>query len=239
MGDPKKTNATKQEWLGGKPDIVQTNFFSRGVNELALGNGVTHGLTFPATSGTHTYTIDWTPEGISFLIDGAEVHHAAVGDPAKWPQTPMQIKLGTWAGGHPDNDPGTIEWAGGATDFKAAPFTGWYKSIKVVDYCGGKDGAEEYVWTDGSGTQESIEVVGGKGDGKFKEEGGNDKKDGETSSGKPSKTGEASKSGADDAEKTDDADASEEGEGKEGAASLMGFSPALAAVVGLGYLLLA
>ena len=222
---------------------MQTNFFSRGVNELAAGNGVTHGIAFPATEGTHSYTIDWTPEGISFRVDGGEIRHAAIGDPAKWPQTPMQIKLGTWAGGHPDNEEGTIEWAGGPTNFEAAPFVGWYKSIKVVDYCGGKDSAKEYVWKDDSGTQASIEVVGGDGEGGFAEdeEKKDDDKETSTTAGKPSKTGgDASKTGADGAEKTDDPDSAEGSEeGDEGAASFNGISPALAAMVGLGYLLLA
>lgn len=227
---------------------MQTNYFSRGVNLLDKGNGVTHGLAFPATEGTHKYTIDWTPDGISFRVDGGEIYHAAVGDPAQWPQTPMQVKLGTWAGGHPDNEEGTIEWAGGETDFGAAPFVGWYKSVKVVDYCGGKDGAKEYVWKDDSGTQASIEVVGADGDGGFAEDG--DKKDGDekddddeetTTAGKPSKTGgDTSKTDSDGAEKTDDPDAPEGAEeGNEGAASLTSVSPVLAAVLGLGYLLLA
>lgn len=85
------------------------------------------------------------------------------GDPKKWPQTPMQVKLGTWVGGLEGGDEGTIEWAGGVTDFSEAPFIAWYKSVKIVDSCGGEDDAKEYVWTDDSGDSDSIEVVGGSG----------------------------------------------------------------------------
>lgn len=113
--------------------------------------------------GLHKYKIDWTPDYIAFIVDGKEVRRAAPGDPKKWPQTPMQVKLGTWVGGLEGGDEGTIEWAGGLTDFSEAPFVAWYKSVKIVDSCGGEDDAKEYVWTDSSGDSDSIDVVGGSG----------------------------------------------------------------------------
>lgn len=171
----------------------------------------------------------------------------------------MQVKIGIWAGGHPDNAEGTIEWAGGPTNFDEAPFTAWYKSLKVVDYCGGMDAAEEYVWSDSSGTQDSIEVVGSKGKGGFSSDGSKseideddvdedaaEKNKSDDDSDKATPTGDATKTDSEGAENTDGADAdtagSEEGddEGSEqGAASIAGLSSTLAAMVGLGYLVLA
>ncbi|PKS07141.1 hypothetical protein jhhlp_005741 [Lomentospora prolificans] len=156
------------EWIGGDQGSVQTNFFSKGVNEYV--HGQTHGVSFNAMEGLHTYTIDWTPEYISFQVDGAEIRRATPAEAdngAKWPQTPVQVKLGTWVGGKPDNPPGTIDWAGGLADFAQAPFIAWYKEVKITDYCGGKDKASEYVYTDSSGSQGSIEVVGSSGEGGF------------------------------------------------------------------------
>lgn len=156
----KHTNS-KQEWLGGDQGNVQTNYFSKGANEFV--NGGHHPLSFNAMEGLHKYKIDWTPEYIAFSVDGNELRRAVPDDPKKWPQTPMQVKLGTWVGGLEGGDEGTIEWAGGITDFAEAPFIAWYKSVKIVDSCGGEDNAKEYVWTDSSGDSDSIDVVGGSG----------------------------------------------------------------------------
>lgn len=187
---------------------------------------------------------------------------ATVGDKSKWPQTPMQVKIGIWAGGHPDNEEGTIEWAGGPTNFDEAPFTAWYKSLTVTDYCGGMDEADEYVWSDSSGNQDSIEVVGSKGKGGFESDGSksdidedivdddsdddDDDSDSDSNSDKATKAGDATKTGSDDAEETDSASAdsagSDQGDeegGDEGAASTAGLSSTLLAMVGLGYLVLA
>ena len=79
-----------------------------------------------------------------------------------FPQTPMQIKLGTWVGGGENSPPGTVEWAGGHVDWAAAPFKAYYKSISIVDYAG-KDApsgrpAREYIYADRSGDYRSIQV---------------------------------------------------------------------------------
>lgn len=262
------------EWLGGDPGHVQTNFFSKGANEFV--NGGHHPITFNAVEGLHKYTIDWTPEYIAFLVDGEEVRRAVPGDPKKWPQTPMQVKLGTWVGGLEGGDEGTIEWAGGVTDFSEAPFVAWYKSVKITDSCGGENDAKEYVWTDDSGDSDSIDVVGGSGkdkkdddeknksdedkdkDDKDKDKDDDDDDDEESSSAEKttvsktsSKETSSSTSTADSADETDadgessgdadgdDADTAGQEDGGDSAASMPAFSATLAAVVGLGYLILA
>ena len=228
--------------------------------------------------GPHKYTIDWTPEYIAFLVDGNEIRRAVPGDPKKWPQTPMQVKLGTWVGGLEGGDEGTIEWAGGITDFSQAPFIAWYKSVKIIDSCGGEDDAKEYVWTDDSGDSDSIEVVGGSGkdkkddDDKNKNDEDKDKDDkdkdkdkdkddddksssaaekttvSKTSSKETSETstGTSTADGADETDADgessgdgDDAGPTEQEDGGDSAASMPALSATLAAVVGLGYLVLA
>lgn len=83
----------------------------------------------------------------------------------KFPQSPMQIKLGTWCAGGKNSPEGTRIWAGGFTDFSKAPFNAFYKSISIVDYAGkdspAKGGVKEYVYGDRSGSWESIKVVAG------------------------------------------------------------------------------
>lgn len=97
----------------------------------------------------------------------------------------MQIKLGTWVAGRKDAPEGTVQWAGGYTDFSQAPFNGYYKSVTVEDYMNGAKSAGKYVYGDMTGTYQSIKIEQGDG-----------KTDGaQSSSAKPSAT-DSSKSAA-------------------------------------------
>lgn len=153
------------EWLGGDAAQVQTNFFSKGCTETYDRGG--YSPVADPIGKFHTYTIKWTPEQLDWIIDGAVVRtlkNTGVAGCAGYPQTPMQIKLGTWVAGRKDAPQGTIDWAGGLTNFADAPFEGYYQSIKIVDYMGGKSEATEYQYTDKSGTWQSIKVVNGGSD---------------------------------------------------------------------------
>jgi beta-glucanase (GH16 family) len=144
------------EWLGGDDSQVQSNIFAKGVNN---NHGAFHGA-----SGNHdqyhTYTVDWTAEQIIWQVDGvtARVLRSSDIGSNQYPQTPMQLKMGLWAGGDPSNAPGTISWAGGQTDYSAGPFTMYVKSLKVTDYSSGT----QYSYGDSSGTWGSIRSQGGQ-----------------------------------------------------------------------------
>ncbi|KAJ4352983.1 transglycosylase [Ascochyta clinopodiicola] len=144
------------EWLGADPDEVQTNFFGKG-QTTSYNRGAFHADT-GSQSSFKTYTIEWTPEQIVWQIDGVTVRTL---EPAnaenQYPQTPMQIKFGAWAGGDPANAAGTIEWARGPTDYSKGPFTMQVKSLKVADYSTGST----YSYGDTSGTWKSIKSNGG------------------------------------------------------------------------------
>ncbi|KAL6230804.1 hypothetical protein BDW75DRAFT_221752 [Aspergillus navahoensis] len=146
------------EWLGGNNEYVQTNYFGKG-NTATYNRAATH-----ANSGNHdtfhTYTIDWTSSHVVWQIDGKTVR-ALTPDSAEsnqYPQSPMMVKVGVWAGGDPNNSRGTIQWAGGETDYTAGPFTMYLKSIKVTDYSTGNS----YTYGDKSGSWQSIVSDGGK-----------------------------------------------------------------------------
>ncbi|KAK2789554.1 hypothetical protein FQN53_001673 [Emmonsiellopsis sp. PD_33] len=145
------------EWLGGDNGRVQTNYFGKN-QQGTFNRGAFH--EDPGNhDGFHTYTIDWTSSRIIWQIDGKTVRTLTAADAgASFPQTPMQVKAGVWAGGDPNNEPGTIEWAGGRTDYSAGPFVMGLKSIAVTDYSTGK----EYQYTDKSGNWQSIKAVGGE-----------------------------------------------------------------------------
>lgn len=152
------------EWIGNDAGHVQTNFFSK-TRSTDYTNGQT--LAVDAVTNTfHTYTIEWTSKGITWSVNGKEVR-TITADAAgkKFPQTPAQVRLGTWCGGCSDQE-GTRTWAGGATDFSKGPFDAYYKSVTITDYAGkdsqAKGGIKEYVYGDKSGTWQSIKIIGGE-----------------------------------------------------------------------------
>ncbi|CAK7262753.1 hypothetical protein SEPCBS57363_000204 [Sporothrix epigloea] len=153
------------EWLGADGYEVQTNYFSKG-DTSTYNRGGTSGVNSPQT-GFHTYTVDWSPEAIVWSIDGVVVRTltaASANNGATFPQTPMQIKLGTWDAGASNQPEGTATWAGGRTSFKSgsgAPYTAYYKSITVTDRSNGVAGAVSYSYTGTSGSYESIQVNAG------------------------------------------------------------------------------
>ena len=105
----------------------------------------------------HTYAINWTSSKIEWLVDGSVVrtlNYADALDGENFPQTPSRIKIGIWAGGDPDNEEGTIEWAGGETDYDDSPFTMYVESIKVINY----NPAKSYTYTDKTGSYTSIKA---------------------------------------------------------------------------------
>lgn len=145
------------EWLGGAINEVQSNYFGKGQTTtydraaiIAVSNTQTD---------WHTYTVEWTDTQIVWSIDSSVVRvlNAADADD-QYPQTPMQLKVGSWAGGDPSNSAGTIAWAGGETDYSAGPFTMYVSSISIVDYSTGTS----YSYADQSGDWESIVSSGGK-----------------------------------------------------------------------------
>ncbi|KAF4554624.1 putative glycosyl hydrolases family 16 protein 3 [Elsinoe fawcettii] len=144
------------EWLGGRPSEVQSNYFGKGV--ATTGNRGAFHSTSATQTQFRTYTIDWTAEQIVWQIDGQTVRVLKYADAnGQYPQTPMQVRFGAWAGGDSSNAPGTIEWAGGATNYGEGPFTMVVKSIAVTDYSTGS----QYKYGDTSGSWQSIQAIGG------------------------------------------------------------------------------
>lgn len=145
------------EFLGGFNGEVQTNYFGKG-NTTTYDRMIAYPVSTPQDV-THTYAVDWTAERINWIIDGVTVRTLAFEDAnggLNFPQTPMNVRLGIWAGGDPSNSPGTIMWAGGETDFTKGPYTMVIESVKVVNYSPGV----AYRFTDLSGSWESIEIIG-------------------------------------------------------------------------------
>ncbi|KAI0204490.1 concanavalin A-like lectin/glucanase domain-containing protein [Astrocystis sublimbata] len=156
------------EWIGSDDKQVQTNYFGKG-DDSTFDRGGYSPVANPQ-SELHTYTIDWTKDYVRWIIDGnmvRELKYADAKGGSRFPQTPCQLKLGTWVAGNSKAPEGTVEWAGGLADFSNGPHTAYYQKVTVTDYANGVAGAKQYVWEDGSdGSYQSInvETTGGKDD---------------------------------------------------------------------------
>ncbi|KAJ5642378.1 hypothetical protein N7490_006378 [Penicillium lividum] len=145
------------EALGGDSTTIETNYFGK-------GDTTTYDrATWPAVSDPqndwHTYTVNWQKDATTWSIDGAVVrtlNYADAQSGTRYPQTPMRIRIGIWAGGDPTNGEGTIEWAGGETDYADAPFTMYVKSVEIKN----ANPAESYTYSDTTGSMDSIELSG-------------------------------------------------------------------------------
>ncbi|KAI9802474.1 MAG: hypothetical protein M1825_002859 [Sarcosagium campestre] len=105
------------EFVGKELDTAQTNYYFQGQRNYDNGD------KSPASNTNeewHTYEIDWTPQKITWSIDGDEVRTLdktetmnKTTNQYNYPQTPSRLQLSLWPGGAPSNGKGTIEWAGG------------------------------------------------------------------------------------------------------------------------------
>ncbi|KAK7750351.1 hypothetical protein SLS62_007759 [Diatrype stigma] len=146
------------EFLGGKPENASTNYFGKGRQDFR--NAGYHPVDGGVQDDYHNYTSVWTKDQLDWYIDGELIRTllpSEANETNNYPQTPMQLSLGIWAGGDPGLPQGTIDWAGGPTDFDAGPYSMYVKSARVEDYSTGK----EYVYGDKSGSWESIQIVEG------------------------------------------------------------------------------
>lgn len=167
------------EWLGGSDGQVQTNYYGKG--NTTVYDRATYVNVNDVQDTWHNYTIEWTSSATTWFIDGAAVRTLAYADALggkNYPQTPMKVKLGIWSASD-TGAAGTIEWAGGNTDYSKAPFTMQVKSITVNNY----NPASSYTYGDKTGDWQSI---------KMSSEGSKDSSSSESSSTKSTKTAESS-----------------------------------------------
>ncbi|KAI1756553.1 concanavalin A-like lectin/glucanase domain-containing protein [Xylaria castorea] len=145
------------EWLGADATEVQTNYFGKGIT-----GSYNRGQFNPATNNQGefiTYTVDWTSDRIVWTVGNTVVRtlNANEAETNQYPQTPMQVKFGSWSGGDPSNSAGTISWARGPTDYSQGPFSMVVQRVKITDYSTGS----KYTYGDTSGSWQSIRSDGG------------------------------------------------------------------------------
>jgi beta-glucanase (GH16 family) len=147
------------EFLGTNTTHALTNYFGKG-NTTSFDRGKEYEMD-PPQDEFHNYTIIWTEEHIEWWLDGTRLRELLPSDALdgkNYPQTPMNVRMGVWAGGDKaNNDPGVVEWAGGETDFNEGPFTMAVQSIYVEDQTKGAT----YSWDDmdASGSYKMVKII--------------------------------------------------------------------------------
>ncbi|OBT84351.1 hypothetical protein VE02_07256 [Pseudogymnoascus sp. 03VT05] len=147
------------ELIGGNETHVQSNYFGKG-NDTLFDRALWHPVNKPMDE-FHNYTVLWTAKQLDYFIDTEKVRTLMYEDALggkNYPQTPMTVKLGVWAGGDPDNSKGVIEWAGGETNYDQVPFHMYVKSAAIEDFT---TGAKAYKYGDHTGSFESIQSIPG------------------------------------------------------------------------------
>ncbi|KAI9801858.1 MAG: hypothetical protein M1833_002172 [Piccolia ochrophora] len=111
------------EFVGKDLTTAQTNYYFQGARNYDNG-GMSE--TSNTNENFHTYEIDWTPEQVTWSVDGDEVRTLKKSETRNkttnnydYPQTPARVQLSLWPGGDPGNAEGTREWAGGEIDWSA------------------------------------------------------------------------------------------------------------------------
>lgn len=151
-----------QEFIGNNDTHAENNYYGKGNTTDAYERAKWYPLPDGGnpTGGYHNYTTRWTNESLEWYIDGSIVRTLAYADAnggASYPQTPMNVRIGIWAGGDSDNSNYTIQWAGGEIDYSKGPYTMYVQSVRITDFSTGS----EYKYGDTSGTWQSIQTVPG------------------------------------------------------------------------------
>ncbi|CCF54057.1 hypothetical protein NDA11_004819 [Ustilago hordei] len=126
---------------------VQTNWYWSGQPE-----GYTHGFSVPGSTldniskpvrfdanDWHTYTINWSPNRLQWIIDGTLVRTLYRKNTLNskdglyhYPSSPMRLQLSIWGAGDGTFQKGTVDWSGGLIDWSKAPNGRFVNMIKSV-----------------------------------------------------------------------------------------------------------
>ncbi|KAJ2551609.1 putative glycosidase CRH2 [Coemansia sp. RSA 1933] len=122
------------EFVGLDKSTVQSNYYWH--NELDYTKMIKSQALSDTTTQYHTYTINWTPDYIQWLVDGHNfrtVWRTETWDSKsgvyKFPESESFVSFSVWDGG--SGAKGTADWAGGKINWDGAPFVMGVKSVSV------------------------------------------------------------------------------------------------------------
>jgi len=158
------------EFVGVELETAQTNYYWQGIPDYTHSANISLTDTF---ANYHTYEIDWTPDQVTWSIDGQvgrTLNRSSTWNSTtnQWmfPQTPARIQLSLWPGGLASNGQGTIDWAGGLVDWNSADvktngyFYAAFESVTVKCFNApsppGTNSGTSYTYSSYTGTNESV-----------------------------------------------------------------------------------
>lgn len=158
------------EYVGVDLKTAQTNYYFQGVTRYDQGRNISLSDTF---NNYHEYEIQWTPDTITWLIDGqvGRVKERkdtwnATANQWYYPQTPARVQISIWPGGLASNAKGTIDWAGGEIDWNGDDIksNGYYyaqfESVEVkcydADTAPGTNKGKSYTYKNKAGTNDTV-----------------------------------------------------------------------------------
>jgi beta-glucanase (GH16 family) len=120
----------------------------------------------------HTYEIDWTPDQVTWLVDGQPGRTLlrkdtwnATSNRWAFPQTPARVQLSLWPAGLATNGEGTISWAGGLVDWNSPLMSNNYyyatfESVTMTCYdaksAPGTNTGVSYTYNNVAGTNDTV-----------------------------------------------------------------------------------
>ncbi|KAJ1824512.1 putative glycosidase CRH2 [Coemansia sp. RSA 2675] len=130
------------EFVGSERQTVQSNYYS---NNLLDYTKMIRSPALPdTTQAYHTYEIVWTPDNITWIVNGQAfrtVNRADTWDPEtgvfKYPESESYVSFSVWDGG--SGAKGTSDWAGGPINWAAEPFVMGIKSVTVSCFYKGNE----------------------------------------------------------------------------------------------------
>lgn len=132
------------EFVGSELEVAETNYYYQAILNYTNSLNANISDTF---ENYHTFEVDWTPEQLTWSIDGEsyrtlkrEDTYNSTTNKYYYPQTPSRVQVSLWPAGSSTNAVGTIEWAGGEIDWDSDDIKnyGYYymllKSVTVECY---------------------------------------------------------------------------------------------------------
>lgn len=158
------------EFVGSELTTAQSNYYFQGITNYDNELNITLSDTY---ANYHTYEIDWTPDQITWLVDGQVGRTKkrsdtwnATANQWNYPQTPARVQLSLWPGGLSTNGAGTIAWAGGLIDWDSEDIknNGYYyasfESVNISCYnaksAPGTNSGKSYYYNNALGTNNTV-----------------------------------------------------------------------------------
>ncbi|KAJ1850143.1 putative glycosidase CRH2 [Coemansia sp. RSA 2703] len=130
------------EFVGADKATVQSNYYWH--DQLDYTKMIKSPAVSDTTTNYHTYTIQWTPDSITWMVDNNSfrtVKRADTWDSSsntfKYPDAEAYVSYSIWDGG--SGAKGTSDWAGGAIPWGSAPFVMGVKSLTIDCYYKGNE----------------------------------------------------------------------------------------------------